>query len=41
MTKLGFALLWAVAAAAALFLIVLPISLQAQLIAGSMVARRR
>ena len=37
MTKLGFALLWAAAAAAALFLIGLPISLQAQLIAGSMV----
>ena len=37
MSKLGFALLWATAAAAALFLIGLPISLQAQLIAGSMV----
>ncbi len=37
MTKIGFALLWAVAAAAAIFLIGLPISLQAQLIAGSLV----
>ncbi len=37
MSKLGFGLLWAIAAGAALFLIGLPISLQAQLIAGSMV----
>lgn len=37
MSKLGFAILWAIAAGAALFLIGLPISLQAQLIAGSMV----
>lgn len=35
MGKLGFAILWAVAAGAALFLIGLPINLQAQLIAGS------
>ena len=37
MSKIGFSLLWAVAAGAALFLIGLPISLQAQLIAGSMI----
>ena len=37
MSKIGFALLWAAAAGAALFLVGLPISLQAQLIAGSMV----
>ncbi|MEQ9690838.1 MAG: UDP-forming cellulose synthase catalytic subunit [Bauldia litoralis] len=37
MTKIGLGLLWAVAATAALFLITLPISLQAQLIAGSLV----
>ncbi|MCB1487514.1 MAG: glycosyltransferase, partial [Bauldia sp.] len=37
MTKIGLGLLWAIAAAAALFLITLPISLQAQLIAGSLV----
>jgi len=37
MSKVGFAILWALAAAAALFLIGLPISLQAQLIAGSLI----
>ncbi|MCB1486995.1 MAG: glycosyltransferase, partial [Bauldia sp.] len=37
MAKIGLGLLWAMAAAAALFLITLPISLQAQLIAGSLV----
>ncbi|MBN9021899.1 MAG: glycosyltransferase, partial [Rhizobiales bacterium] len=37
MGKVGFAILWALAAGAALFLIGLPISLQAQLIAGSLV----
>ncbi len=37
MAKIGLGILWAIAAAAALFLITLPISLQAQLIAGSLV----
>jgi cellulose synthase (UDP-forming) len=37
MAKIGFGVLWSVAAAAALFLITLPISLQAQLIGGSLV----
>jgi cellulose synthase (UDP-forming) len=37
LSKIGFAILWAVATAAVIFLLTLPISLQAQLIAGSMV----